>query len=95
MCDVENVESYHVCFEGADKLAKAHYGTSIPLSVAMDPTHDVILAYEMNGERLTPDHGFPIRVIIPGFVGGRMVKWLKKITVSEVKTNFYEFSHIF
>jgi nitrate reductase (NAD(P)H) len=92
MCEVVNVETYHVCFEGADELAKDHYATSIPLSVAMDTTHDVILAFEMNGERLTPDHGFPIRVIIPGFVGGRMVKWLTKITISEVKLTFSEIS---
>jgi NAD(P)H-flavin reductase/cytochrome b involved in lipid metabolism/truncated hemoglobin YjbI len=42
---------------------------------------NVMLAWEQNGERLTPDHGFPIRVIIPGYIGGRMVKWLTHITV--------------
>lgn len=42
----------------------------------MDPRGDVILAYEMNGEPLTRDHGFPIRVIVPGVVGARNVKWL-------------------
>jgi len=36
-----------------------------------------------NGEPLAPDHGFPIRMIIPGFIGGRMVKWLKRIVVTE------------
>jgi hypothetical protein len=33
----------------------------------------------MNGERLAPDHGFPVRCLIPGMIGGRQVKWLKEI----------------
>lgn len=39
----------------------------------MDPTADVLLAYKMNGEELAPDHGYPIRLIVPGYIGGRMV----------------------
>ncbi|WVZ20681.1 hypothetical protein V8G54_008003 [Vigna mungo] len=42
-----------------------------------------------NGELLSPDHGFPVRVIIPGFVGGRMVKWLKRIIVSTQQSKSY------
>ncbi|CAE1311509.1 SUOX [Acanthosepion pharaonis] len=44
--------------------------------------NDVILAYEMNGEQITADHGYPLRVIIPGVVGARQVKWLKKVLLS-------------
>ncbi|KAF9349415.1 hypothetical protein BGX34_001812 [Mortierella sp. NVP85] len=50
-----------VCFEGADRLASDYYGTSIPIERALDDHFDVLLAYEMNGERLPPDHGYPLR----------------------------------
>jgi nitrate reductase (NAD(P)H) len=57
----------HVCFEGADPLPKANgYGTSIKLERAMDPSREVIVAFEQNGKRLLPDHGYPVRIIIPG-----------------------------
>lgn len=52
------------------------YGSSIPIEKALDPYGDVILAYEMNGEPIPRDHGYPIRVIVPGVVGARNVKWL-------------------
>lgn len=42
----------------------------------MDPRADIILAYEMNGQPIPRDHGFPVRVIVPGVVGARNVKWL-------------------
>lgn len=48
----------------------------------MDPRGDVILAYEMNGKPLTRDHGYPVRVIVPGVVGARNVKWLGRIVIS-------------
>lgn len=90
LCDVlkdlginEN-EFNHVQFEGYDlDPAGSPYGASIPISKAMDPRGDVILAYEMNGVSLSRDHGFPIRVIVPGVVGARNVKWLSKISVSK------------
>ena len=43
-----------------------------------------------NGELLHPDHGYPVRLLIPGYIGGRMIKWLSKIVVSKEETdNFY------
>lgn len=55
----------------------------MPIEKAMDP--DTLLAYEMNGETLPPDHGFPLRAIVPGWVGANSVKWVGNITVSSEK----------
>ncbi|KAF2089605.1 hypothetical protein K490DRAFT_37273 [Saccharata proteae CBS 121410] len=74
---------YWVNFEGADDPSEGKYATCLPFQYAMDPTNDVILAYEMNDVPLPPDHGYPVRLMIPGYVGGRCVKWLKKIWISE------------
>ncbi|KAH8044506.1 hypothetical protein JL721_12837 [Aureococcus anophagefferens] len=97
----------HVCFRGPDKElpggADGSYGTSLTLRYVMDKSNDVILAWdshwlictqawEQNGERLQADHGFPLRILIPGFIGGRMVKWLKEIKISpEQSDNHYHF----
>lgn len=70
-------------FEGAEDLAEGRYTTCIPLEYAMDPTNDVILAYHMNDLPLPPDHGFPVRVVVPGYVGGRSVKWLRRMWTSD------------
>lgn len=82
----------NVCFEGSDELSGGggcRYGTSIRREVAMDPARDIMLAYMQNGEILSPDHGFPVRVIVPGFIGGRMVKWLKRIIVTTQESDSY------
>jgi DMSO/TMAO reductase YedYZ molybdopterin-dependent catalytic subunit len=53
---------------------------SLPLVKAMKP--EVLLAYKMNGQYLTPEHGFPVRVVVGGWYGMSSVKWLNKITVT-------------
>ncbi|THU66226.1 hypothetical protein C4D60_Mb05t11910 [Musa balbisiana] len=83
-----------VCFEGAEELpgGGSKYGTSLRREVAMDPSRDVMLAYMQNDQPLLPDHGFPVRVIIPGFIGGRMVKWLKRIIITPQEShNYYHY----
>lgn len=79
-------------FEGLDvDPTNTPYSVSVPFHKAMDKYGDVILAYEMNGQPLSRDHGFPIRVIVPGTVGARNVKWLGRIYVSEEEsTGFWQ-----
>ena len=55
------------------------FGRSLPLETALHP--DTILAYEMNGAPLTPEHGYPVRLIAPGWYAMASVKWLTRITV--------------
>ncbi|XP_077339546.1 sulfite oxidase, mitochondrial [Lithobates pipiens] len=76
-------KALHVHFEGLDKdLTGTKYGASISFQRAMNKQNEVLLAYEMNGEPIPKDHGFPLRVIVPGVVGARNVKWLGQISVS-------------
>ena len=55
------------------------YSDSIPYARAMED--DVMLAYLMNGEKLPKDHGFPVRLIVPGLYGIKNVKWITEIEV--------------
>ena len=78
----------YIHFEGLDvDFSGEGYSTSIPVEKALSPTGDVLLAYEMNGKDLPPDHGYPLRVIVPGFVGARNVKWLGRIAVHAEENN--------
>ena len=65
------------------------FNRPMPIDKALDP--DTILAYEMNGVELPPDHGYPLRAVVPGWVASNSVKWLKRIEVSTetlwVRTN--------
>lgn len=83
----------HVEFVSIDKCKEENggpYKASIPLSQATNPEADVLLAYEMNGETLNRDHGYPLRVVVPGVIGARSVKWLDSINIdAEVCQGFF------
>ena len=85
-------EAKHVCFEGFDipkGKAQIKFIRSIPIEKAVDST---LLAYEMNGEPLPLEHGYPLRALALGWTGANCVKWLIKITVlsAPVKSFFMD-----
>jgi sulfane dehydrogenase subunit SoxC len=59
--------------EGADAAAMTR---SIPIEKALD---DAILVYAQNGERLRPEQGYPLRLLLPGYEGNASVKWLRRL----------------
>jgi len=74
-----------VLFEGLDHgtepgvEGELNFGMSVTLEKARDP--ETLIADEMNGEPLTPRHGFPVRAVVPGWYGMASVKWLSRIVV--------------
>eukprot|EP00871_Galdieria_phlegrea_P000876 jgi/Galph1/178/GphlegSOOS_G4950.1 len=90
---VDQNQAKHVEFEGADLPPEEETGkgylASIPLSLALNEADEVIVAYEMNGQVLSRDHGYPLRVIVPGFVGARSVKWLSRIICKSKPSDGY------
>jgi sulfite oxidase len=85
----------YVGFEGADICQEPtpaeRFGGSIPLDKARRP--EVLLAWAMNGEPLAPVHGAPLRVVVPGYIGARSVKWLDRIDVRSTAWPGY-FQHV-
>jgi DMSO/TMAO reductase YedYZ molybdopterin-dependent catalytic subunit len=66
-----------------------NYTDTFPLTKALEPT--TLVAYEMNGEQLPDRHGFPARVVVPGYFGEKNVKWLTRIEVAGPEAEgFYE-----
>ncbi|OEU23103.1 molybdopterin binding oxidoreductase [Fragilariopsis cylindrus CCMP1102] len=71
-------EIEHVRFQSIDGMS-----VSIGIEKATNPYGDVMICYEMNDEELPRDHGFPLRVIVPGYAAVRSTKWLNKISISK------------
>ncbi|MBL8147424.1 MAG: sulfite oxidase-like oxidoreductase [Anaerolineae bacterium] len=68
---------------------EAGYSTNVPLDVMMDD--DVLLAYKFGGEYLEPDHGFPLRTLVPKRYFWKSAKWLRGLEFSTVdKPGFWE-----
>lgn len=97
-------DGLEVAFRGADHGRYARHEDiafvrSLPLSHASDPASDILIAYEMNSEPLTTEHGAPFRLIVPGWYGMASVKWLSRIDVltdryeGEFQTHHYMYHH--
>ncbi|WP_031469674.1 sulfite oxidase [Sciscionella sediminilitoris] len=83
----------HIAFAAPDIAPEAEppqrFGASIPLTKARQS--EVLLALTMNGNPLPPVHGAPVRVVVPGYIGARSVKWVDHITVAaEPSANFFQ-----
>jgi sulfite oxidase len=86
-------DASHVQFVGLDTVERHGqrfgFGGSIDVAKALEA--DVLLATTLNGELLEPDHGAPLRSIVPGWIGARSVKWLGRITLSDQpSTNYFQ-----
>ncbi|MET8752705.1 sulfite oxidase [Streptomyces sp. NPDC004667] len=69
---------------GVERGVEQDYARSLPMAVATGTEPEVLLAYAMNGGPLPPQHGFPLRLVVPGWYGMAHVKWLRDITLSDV-----------
>ncbi|GLX17008.1 sulfite oxidase [Streptomyces lavendulae] len=80
-------EAVEAVFTGADhgveRGVEQDYRRSLPLPVATGTDPEVLLAYAMNGAPLPPQHGFPLRLVVPGWYGMAHVKWLRDITLAD------------
>lgn len=83
----------HVAFDAPDVSQIADppqpYGSSIVLHKATAP--EVLIAWGMNGDPLPAVHGGPVRIVVPGYIGARSVKWVQRITVqAEPSDNYFQ-----
>lgn len=84
-------DAEHVAFEAPDVSQIAsppqRFGGSIPLSKATNG--EVLLAWDMNDHPLPAVHGAPVRVVVPGYIGARSVKWIDRIAVQDHPSDNY------
>lgn len=72
-----------ILFSALDKGIEAGEPQSYERAMPIAEAREALLAYDMNGQPLPPQHGFPLRLVVPGWYGMQNVKWLTKITVLE------------
>jgi sulfane dehydrogenase subunit SoxC len=88
-------DALEVLFTGLDRGVEGDepqaYERSLPLSELLEG--DAVLAYEVNGVPLPPQHGYPLRLVVPGWYGMTSVKWLARVTVRDEPFAGYQMSH--
>lgn len=86
-----------VVFAGLDRGVEGEveqrYERSLRLGEALES--GAVLAYEMNGQPLPPQHGSPLRLVVPGWYGMTNVKWLRSITVTEQPFQGYQVANAY
>jgi sulfane dehydrogenase subunit SoxC len=85
-------DAVEVVFTGLDRGVEKEVLQSYQRSLGLDEalSDDVLLAYEMNGAPLLPQHGFPLRLLVPGWYGMTNVKWLTSISVIDEPFQGYQ-----
>lgn len=82
-----SADAVEVVFTGADhgveRGVEQDYRRSLPLAVATGNDPEVLVAYAMNGAPLPPQHGHPVRLVVPGWYGMAHVKWLRDVTLTD------------
>ena len=87
----------NLVFAGLDRGIQGEIEHDYARSLRIDEAlgDDVLLAYEMNGAPLPPQHGFPVRLIVPGWYGMAHVKWLRAITATDTAFQGYQQAHTY
>jgi DMSO/TMAO reductase YedYZ molybdopterin-dependent catalytic subunit len=85
-------DAVEVVFTGADRGIEGGTEQSFQRSLSLDDatSPEVMLAYELNGAPLPPQHGFPLRLVVPGWYGMTSVKWLASLTVTDTAFSGYQ-----
>jgi sulfite oxidase len=83
----------HVGLTGLDEVERGGltfgFGGSVPIAKALGP--EVLLAYELNGQPLPALHGGPVRLVVPGYIGARSVRWPGRIELlPEPSANYFQ-----
>ena len=86
-----------IIFTGLDRGVEGdevqYYQRSLSISEAM--REEVLLAYEMNGEPVQPQHGYPLRLLVPGWYGMTSVKWLERIEAVAEPFEGYQMAKVY
>ncbi|MXW87127.1 MAG: molybdopterin-dependent oxidoreductase [Boseongicola sp. SB0667_bin_21] len=88
-------DAYHVCPVGLDRGYEGEDGIKVPLPVQKAMHPDTLIALGMNGAPLPDDHGFPARLIVPGWVGTYSIKWLDRFDVTRTHQWVYRNTELY
>jgi len=93
-CEGADSGTYHLAPVLPDTRSPLTFVRSLALGHAQDPAEEILVAYAMNGEPLSPDHGAPFRLVVPGWYAVASVKWLCRLDVlTEPFTGEFQTGH--